>query len=328
MGLIKKWISKYSGSLRSFKAVYWINNLLNRKQLQHNKNIYEKYGLKKSIFSPIGKHNLNIQSDDIPWIDKPDGLEKIKAADFYKNASEELQNQLDQFISKGFMVLKSFYNLEEVNALNQEIDAMTKSGTLDFNYTGKKIMESYKYSKIVDERYFRNPKLLALLEFVMGKKIVPFHTINFIEGSEQKAHSDFIHMTTEPEGYLIAAWTALESTNPNNGPLFYYPGSHTLPYVTCQDYDSGNSRWLIGNQSYKRYEDHIKNIIENKNLKKEYFFAEPGDVFIWHANLLHGGDPIKEVGLTRKSMVAHYFCEEVICYHEISQRPALIPEIE
>jgi hypothetical protein len=24
-------------------------------------------------------------------------------------------------------------------------------------------------------------------------------------------------------------------------------------------------------------------------------------------------------------MVAHYFCEGVICYHEISQRPALLP---
>jgi hypothetical protein len=34
--------------------------------------------------------------------------------------------------------------------------------------------------------------------------------------------------------------------------------------------------------------------------------------------------PVKQEGSTRKSMVAHYFAEGVICYHEISQRPALV----
>ncbi len=328
MNLLKKWISKYSGRLRSLKAVYWINNVVNRKQLQHNKNIYEKYGLKKSIFSPIGKQDFKIASTAIPWLDVQDGLALLKKSTFYNQSSPALQIELQRFIDKGYMILKSFYSEDEVSALNKEIEDLTKSGKLDFNYTGKKIMESYKYSNLIDQNFFRNPKLLHLLDFIMGKKTVPFHTINFIEGSEQKAHSDFIHMTTEPEGYLIAAWTALESTHQKNGPLFYYPSSHKLPYITCQDYDSGNSRWLIGNQSYKNYEDHVAKVVKEHKLKKEYFYAEPGDVFIWHANLLHGGDPIIQPGLTRKSMVAHYFCEEVICYHEISQRPALIPEIE
>jgi len=226
------------------------------------------------------------------------------------------------------MVLKGFYTSDEIAELNAEVEGLRQKGDVDFNYTGKKIMESYKHSELIDQQYFKNTRLLDILNFVMGKKVVPFHTINFIQGSEQKAHSDSIHMTTEPEGYLIAAWTALENTHEKNGPLFYYPDSHTLPYITCQDYDSGNNRWLIGNNSYKKYEHKIAEIIDQKNLSKEYFFAEPGDVFIWHANLLHGGDPIKQEGLTRKSMVAHYFCEDVICYHEISQRPALIPNVE
>jgi len=48
-------------------------------------------------------------------------------------------------------------------------------------------------------------------------------------------------------------------------------------------------------------------------------------VLIWHANLLHGGSPILRPGATRRSMVCHYFAEGVICYHEMSQRPALVP---
>jgi len=326
--MIRKFISKYSGFLRSLKIVYVFNNLFNKKKLVHNKSIYEKYGLQKSIFSSIGKRDFVSASSDIPWLDKENGFRQLENNPDFEALSPELKAEVKNFIDKGYIILKGFYSTEAVNALNKEVDQLKNSGTVDFNYTGKKIMESFKYSEMIDEGFFRNPRLLSLLDFLMGKKIVPFHTINFIQGSEQKAHSDSIHMTTEPEGYLIAAWTALESTHKNNGPLFYYPESHKLPYITCQDYDSGNNRWLIGNNSYKKYEDRIEELIKEKNLKKEYFFAEPGDVFIWHANLLHGGDPIRSEDLTRKSMVAHYFCQEVICYHEISQRPALIPDVE
>jgi len=326
--MIRKIISKYSGFLRSLKIVYVVNNFFNKKNLEHNKSIYEKYGLEKSIFSSLGKKDFVTGSSDIPWLDKKDGLRQLKNSDIFQQMEPILQTAVIQFIEEGFIILKGFYTPEEVDQLNVEVARLKNSGTVDFNYTGKKIMESFKYSALINNNFFRNKRLLDLLTFLMGKEIVPFHTINFIQGSEQKAHSDSIHMTTEPEGYLIAAWTALEDTHENNGPLFYYPESHKLPYITCQDYDSGNNRWLIGNNSYKKYEDKISEVIQEKNLKKEYFFAEPGDVFIWHANLLHGGDPIKKEGLTRKSMVAHYFCEDVICYHEISQRPALIPDVE
>lgn len=131
-------------------------------------------------------------------------------------------------------------------------------------------------------------------------------------------------MTTEPQGYLTAAWIALEPTDENNGPLFYYPGSHRLPYVLCPDYDSGNTKYALGDDTNSNYEDRIEQMIKEKGLKKKNFYAETGDVLVWHANLLHGGNAIKEAGRTRKSMVSHYFCEDVICYHEMSQRPALL----
>lgn len=196
----------------------------------------------------------------------------------------------------------------------------------DFNYTGRKIMDAFRFSEVIGKDFFRNQRMLKLLSFIMGKKVIPFQTINFRQGSEQRAHSDSIHMTTQPPGYLIACWTALEKIHEGNGPLFYYPGSHRLPYVTTQDYESGNSAFTIGKDSNKKYEDKIADIVGESGLEKEYFYAEPGDVLVWHANLLHGGMPITQAGATRKSMVAHYFCEDVICYHEMSQRPAMIEQ--
>jgi len=324
MSSLGKIFQKYSGAIRGWKFVYVLNNLLNRNHLQHNKELYKKYGIEKSIYGNIGSHNFDAKSEKMPWLDQKDAKDQLQNNSEFLSFDESLQKKIIQFIDEGFILMEGFYNKAEVDRLNEEVQGLLENKKAAFNYTQKKIMFAHEESELIDKAYFKNEKLLKLLNFVMGKKVVPFSTINFIEGSEQRAHSDSIHMMTYPYGYLIATWTALESTDEGNGPLVYYPASHKLPYVTCQDYASGNTKLMIGNNSYKKYEDYIEALIESKKLEKKYFHAKPGDVFIWHANLLHGGSPINEEGRTRKSMVSHYFCEGVICYHEISQRPALL----
>jgi len=64
-------------------------------------------------------------------------------------------------------------------------------------------------------------------------------------------------------------------------------------------------------------------MIVKNNFKKQEFYAKKGDVFIWHANLVHGGSPILKNNSTRKSMVINYYAKDVIKYHEITERPSL-----
>jgi len=79
----------------------------------------------------------------------------------------------------------------------------------------------------------------------------------------------------------------------------------------------------LGEDAYPKYESAIAEVIESADLERKEFHAKKGDILIWHANLLHGGSPIKQPGTTRKSMVLHFYCEDVICYHEITQRPTI-----
>lgn len=314
---------KYTGVLRQYKVLYVINNWLNRNQLQHNKPLYKKYGLEKSILSNIGSQDFQPHHEDIPWLDQPEAKGQLQAHPGFQDFDQETQAEVERFIADGYLILKNFFAEAEVDQLNLEIDRLLEQDSLDFNYTGRKIMESFKVSPMANT-FFRSPRLLKLLRFIMGKEIIPFHTINFIAGSEQRAHSDSIHMTTEPQGYLIAAWIALEDIGPDQGPLTYYPGSHRLPYISTADYPSGHSRWRLGEFANKHFEDKVEEVVETHDFKPQTFLAKKGDVLLWHANLIHGGSAITRPGATRKSMVAHYFCEGVICYHEISQRPALI----
>jgi phytanoyl-CoA hydroxylase len=167
-------------------------------------------------------------------------------------------------------------------------------------------------------------KLVNFLGKLMQGDATLFQSINFIMGSEQSTHSDSIHMTTWPLGGLLGVWIALDDVTENNGPLHYYPGSHQLPYYLNSDYDNEGSALLLGKHSYADYEEMIKNKITEKGIAKQIFTAQKGDLLVWHANLFHGGEPHTDKSLTRKSVVFHYFNKNAVCYHEITQRPALL----
>jgi ectoine hydroxylase len=321
--MLQRFFQKYTGILRAFKPLYAIHNFLNRDKLRHNRSLYEQFGLKKSIYASINSTDFDTHSTDIPWLDRPDALEKLSEHPDFHKFSPEIQAQIRHFIENGYLILRGWLDNGQIHEINTEVDRLLTEQKAGFNFTGRKIMAAYEISPIINH-YFCQPELLNLLNFMMGKKIIPFHTINFIEGSEQRAHSDSIHMTTEPQGYLIATWTALDDCDSHNGPLFYYPKSHCFPYIMSPDYDSGSTKFLLGKDNNRQYENRIEALLKEKKLEKEYFYAKKGDILLWHANLIHGGSPILEKGRTRKSMVAHYFTEGVLCYHEMSQRPALI----
>ena len=322
MALLRDIFKKYTGFLRDLKLVYVINNYLNADKLKHNKELYKKYGIKKSVFSNISSQDIP-RHQDIPWIDKSNAKETVQKHPDFKTFDSITQEAILHFIDYGYLILKNFYSETETNSLNQNINEILSDKKADFNFTGRKVMDAHKVSETA-KGFFKNKELLRLLDFLLGRKVIPFQSINFIEGSEQRAHSDFIHMTTEPIGYLIATWTALEDCHDGNGPLFYYPKSHRLPYILSSDYETGHTKMMLGKDSYPNYEDKIDDVIKKHQLEKKYFHAERGDVLIWHSNLLHGGSPITQKGTTRKSMVCHYYAEDVVCYHELTQRPALM----
>ncbi|MEO6039664.1 MAG: phytanoyl-CoA dioxygenase family protein [Saprospiraceae bacterium] len=325
--MLQRLFQKYSGWLRNLKAVYVLNNVLNADRLRPNRDLYRRYGLRKSIFSPLGSRDFQpAESEAWPWLDQPDALERLEGHPDFQTFDPATQQQIRQFVTDGYLVLSNFFPPEKTEALNAEVDHLLAAGQAGYNYTGRKIFNLHESSVLADTEFFRSPEILRLLSFLLGKPLIPFQSLGFTLGSEQRIHSDSIHMSTAPPGFMIATWIALEDCTLENGPVVYYPGSHRLPYLSTEDYDSGNTALTIGENSNRRYEDKIEVLIQEKKLHRQPFLGRRGDVLVWHANLLHGGSPITRAGTTRRSMVCHYFAEGVICYHEMSQRPALLPK--
>jgi ectoine hydroxylase-related dioxygenase (phytanoyl-CoA dioxygenase family) len=161
--------------------------------------------------------------------------------------------------------------------------------------------------------------ILDLLEGLFGRGVLPFQTLNFPVGTQQKAHSDSFHFQSDPVGYMAGVWVALEDMDMGNGPLVYYPGSHKLPIPTwpeieaamgevprAEDYPTHDDFLRARSAAYEQYCQHL---IERENLQPEYGTIRKGQAVVWAPNLLHGGSPQKDKSRTRHSQVTHYFFE-------------------
>ena len=309
--------------IRRLKLAYSVYNFFHKKELYHNEVLYKKLGINKKYYSPVSSKDF----EKFPGGSSPSIKEdKLLNNQLYKSSSEENKTSILDFNDKGFCILRNYLSPESVDKVNLEIESLLKEKKVKFGYGGK-IMFAIHVSELLNS-IGNDEKLNDLLSVLLDGNSILFQSINFIKGSEQDTHSDSIHMTTYPLGGLLGVWIALEDVGEDNGPLHYYPGSHKLPYYLNKDYDNVGNSLMIGDKSYSAYEKMIGEKIKELGLKKEIFKAKKGDLLIWHANLFHGGEKHKNQESTRKSMVYHYFKENSICYHEITQRPALIKDFD
>ena len=301
--------------------MHWLYNLLHYKSLQHNKDAYKKYNVQKPLIASISSKDFP-DKESRAWLDTGDSSQLAPQKEGFSDFSSSVQSKLLQWSKNGYLILDRFFDNKTCDAVNAEIEQLLKADHVRFTNRNK-IMFANRKSKLV-KNIADDDALKKILGFILDKVVVPFQTINFIYGSEQRAHSDSIHMTTYPLGYLIAVWVALEDTSHENGPLFYYPGSHKLPYLLNNNFNEGETALTLGNKKYSDYEDALKDLVAAGEYEKRELYAKKGDILIWHANLVHGGAPILDKKATRKSMVIHYYAKDVIKYHEITERPSLM----
>lgn len=307
--------------IEKYKLAYEAYNLFHKKELVHNLPLYEKYGVKKKYFSSVSSEDFRGLEGTPIHFDVANTREELPQDPFFKTLKASWQESLLNWSDQGYAILDGLLSNDQVDQINQEIETLKTNPNTKWQH-GKRIMFAIHQSPLLHQTG-SGDQLTSILQLLMSKKVELFQSINFFEGSQQRAHSDSIHMTTFPYGNLIAVWIALEDLSEDCGPLHYYPGSHKLPYIMNREFGNVGSKIKLGPKTYGDYEDKIESLIHEHQLKKHQFIPKKGDALIWHANLLHGGDPIQRKGATRKSMVFHYYAENAICFHEITQRPTL-----
>lgn len=252
-----------------------------------------------------------------PWFESPffyQLLSKKKVNKNFKKIATDMH-------VKGFTIIDLDLKDSFISSINKDISKALTSGDIKKNpkiYHYNKfprIVEAWKYSENV-AKLANNSKLKKILNFLYKSKPLPFSTINFVGGTEQPLHSDYIHFGSIPHKYLIGAWVALEKTNKFNGALRVVPGSHKFPLIDYQDLKQKKPMNIFElEKNYRVYENYIKHLIKTKKLKPKELYLKKGQAILWAANLLHGGSKVKNRKLSRRSQVIHYHFNDSEIYY-------------
>lgn len=155
--------------------------------------------------------------------------------------------------------------------------------------------------------YCHDPGIVNVVKTLVGDdRLIAFHTMFLnkppdtgMGTSRNPPHQDLWYFPFRPADKIVAAWTALQSIDVQNGGLFVLPGSHTRDllkhmYPTNPTYPS--SPLNKGFHGVTAREDELVHLS-----------MQPGDTVFFHPLLIHGS------GVNRSDD-----CRKAICCHYVS----------
>lgn len=242
---------------------------------------------------------------NLPWVESPFFEQELQRA----NLDPELADIALRYSRDGYVVFDP--QLAE-SVLDEAIAGV------DPHYQGEVRLQDAWQTVPSVRQIATAPRVLEVLKMLYRREPIPFQTLNFPVGTQQRTHSDAIHFNSIPQRFMCGVWVALEAVRDDNGPLHYYPGSHKLPFYDLIDMglkgsDAQTAAEVYG-VTYKQYEEKLSQIVAAHGLKKEVLNMPKGYALIWSANLLHGGEKILTPGSSRHSQVTHYFFENCVYY--------------
>lgn len=243
------------------------------------------------------------QKMNLPWVESPFFNDLL----LKKNLTPEQHEMATQYNQEGFLVVPQLVDHELIDRTLREIEGEYPARVGELPTRHQDLWKKYATVREVASL----APVFAVLRLLYDREPIPFQTLNFKFGTQQRAHSDTIHFSSTSARFMCGVWVAMEETDTNNGPLFYYPRSHRQAEFNYFD---------IGLEAkpeyaeYPEYEDFIEEFMDAKGYQRQEIHMQKGDVLIWWSNLVHGDMPIKGDNVTRWSQVTHYYFEGCMYY--------------
>lgn len=246
-------------------------------------------------------HYFSPETMPVPWAESPFLEPLLKKA----NLSPDDESMVRRFAADGYVVFEPEIPMETIDRATRELDGKYPTWP---DGSPNRWMDAWTQSEAVREIAVA-PKVLQTLELLYRRKPIPFQTLNFKVGTQQRTHSDTVHFQSHPANWMSGVWVALEDVDADNGPLHYYPKSHKTRLYDPADLDLHAN---IG--SYISYEDFVEAMFSDGKFEKREVTMKKGQALIWSANLYHGGSPIRDKSRTRQSQVTHYYYDHCMYY--------------
>jgi phytanoyl-CoA hydroxylase len=256
------------------------------------------------------------------WIDRNDWKRKLDERLTRGAVSPDEAGQIERFVAQGYLVIPGAVAPGVVDRFSSEITKAWLHGDerlmilMPGEGTGTPLTagRERRQARVVDSYAFYQSALEILLSgrisrfltLIFDDDPLLFQSLSFDCGSEQGMHQDTAYVVVGSPLEMAASWVALEDIEEGSGELMYIPGSHRIPEY---HFSGGSKHFSSGRDTLEQHEEWSRLLLVNSEkmgLTPELFRPKKGDALIWAADLVHGGAPVKNPALSRRSLVGHY----------------------
>jgi ectoine hydroxylase-related dioxygenase (phytanoyl-CoA dioxygenase family) len=221
----------------------------------------------------------------------------------------DLQELKENFERDGFAVARALFSPEEVEEIKDNFEQLNKS-----NFTGAyddgirdpkdplflypRFVHPHRFNEVA-RRYMLHPGVQVCLQALFAEEPVATQTMYYFKppgARGQAMHQDNLYLLVDP-GTCLAAWTAIDRVDRENGCMMVVPGSHK-GNVLCPE-DGGAE---VGAASFSGpFHTRIP-----KGLKAIEVPMNPGDTLFFGGGVIHGSGPNRSKDRFRRSFIGHY----------------------
>ncbi|RXZ81305.1 phytanoyl-CoA dioxygenase family protein [Paenibacillaceae bacterium] len=216
------------------------------------------------------------------------------------------QEQREQFQTEGYLIVKGLFRAEEVADIEHLFDEISQAvvpGHFEPNLDEAGNDPLKRYPRVMQPHrfnekamgYMLHQPVLQVLHELYGEPALAAQSMFYYKppGSRGQAlHQDNFYLKVEP-GNCIAAWTAIDSADEENGALLVVPrtGVHEIACPeTADEQESFTSHFVK----------------PPKDRKAIPAVMDKGDVLFFNGNLIHGSYRNKSRERFRRAFICHY----------------------
>ncbi len=224
---------------------------------------------------------------------------------------EELTALSDQYESQGYALARGLFDPHEVEEIKSRFMEIQRDGIPGIYEPGKpgeagsdpndplnqfpRFIHPHLHDPMAF-RYLLDPRVGAILETLLGEPALAVQTMFYYKppgARGQALHQDQFYLLVEP-GTCMAAWTAIDDCDAENGAMMVVPNTDG-DEVVCPE-DSANTA-----ASFTKHYVPVP-----KGRKPVLVPMKAGDTLFFNGSLIHGSGPNRSKDRFRRSFIAHY----------------------
>ncbi len=232
-----------------------------------------------------------------------------------------------RFHEEGFLVVKGLLNEAEVEELKAHSEDLMfgrvqvpgleppAPGLSAEQVAGRYLRIHMLHRHLeIEERYLLHPRLLDVLEALIGPDVMAMQTMYFVKapgGAGQGYHQDSYYIPTYPD-QLCGAWIAVDRADEENGCVWFTTGTQHEPIYPTEE-RVGQNHSNLSDLEVVQHVSHtdtevntLSRIAARYPGKERPAIAEPGDVVFFGGHILHRSHTNMSPDRFRRALVCHY----------------------